>query len=124
MSLVDRHVHRRLDSWLLNKGITIRRRGLIKVTIGIPVGVAWFLIQQHLEHWSEWLKFIVPGFPGVLALIGTVELVGGLPISDLAKRWDTLRWWQRGILGMIVIAAFTTILFAAIYFFVVPKELR
>ena len=124
MSPVDRHVHGRIDSWLSSQGITVRKRGLIKIAIGIPVGVAWFLIQLQLEHLSEWLKFIVPGFPGVLALIGVVELVGGIPISDLAKRWDTLRWWQRGILGLLVIGAFTTILFAAIYFFIVPEHLR
>jgi hypothetical protein len=124
MSPAERHIHGRIDSWLARQGITVRKRGLVKIAIGIPVAVAWFLIQQRLEDLSEWLKFIVPGFPGVLVLIGIVELVGGIPVSDLARRWDTLRGWQRGILGMLVVAAFTAILFAAIYLFLVPETLR
>ena len=120
MTSVDRRVHGWLDLWLTNRHFSVRRRGLVKVVIGVPLGIAWFLFQQRVEAMSEWLRLAVPGFPGVLALIGLVELTSGMPISHLSKAWDGLRGWQRGVIGTLILAAFALLLFAGMYVFLVP----
>ena len=121
MSPVDRRVHGWMDSLVAGQELSVRKRGLIKLAVGIPLGVGWFLIQQRLEALNEWLKFLVPGFPGVLALIGLTELVSGIPIAHLSRRWEGLKGWQRGVLGTLILFAFAFILFSGMYLFLVRK---
>jgi hypothetical protein len=42
------------------------------------------------------------GIPGAFALAGLVQVISGVPFSELASRWDALQGWQRGILGTII----------------------
>jgi hypothetical protein len=104
-----------MDLWFSNQGMSVRKQGLFKLAVGIPLGVAWFLIQLRMESISEWLKFVIPGFPGVLALIGIIELVTGSPIGQLAHAWDTLKGWQRLVLGLLVAIAFSALIFGGVY---------
>ena len=121
MSPVDRRVHGWMDLWLSNRVSSVRKRGLIKLIVGVPLGVGWFLFQQRMEGLNEWLKFLAPGFPGVLALIGLVELTSGVPIAKLSNRWDGLKGWQRGLLGTLVLLAFAAVLFFGLLLFVIHK---
>jgi len=120
MSPADRLVHGRLEHWLIQRQISVRHRGLVKVIIGVPLGIGWFLFQQRIEVMSEWLRMAIPGFPGVLALIGLVELTSGIPISRISKAWDSLRGWQRGVIGTLILIAFAALLFAGMFLFLVP----
>jgi len=43
------------------------------------------------------------GIPGGFALAGLVQLVSGVPFSELAARWDSLAGWQRGVLGVAIV---------------------
>lgn len=49
--------------------------------------------------------------PVAYALIGLLEIISGVPFTDLAKNWDSISGWQRGVLGVIIVflvlAAFT-----------------
>ena len=119
MAPTDRVAHRLLHSWVSSKGLSVRQQGLIKIAVGVPLAVGWYLIQQHLESINELLKHLVPGFPGVLALIGIIELVSGSPISKFTSAWDSLRGWQRLVLGIIIIVLFFVLLWAVILFFLI-----
>ena len=119
MSPVDRRVHGWMSLWFSGRGLSVRSQGMIKVAVGIPLAVGWFLIQQKLESISEWLKFVVPGFPGVLAFIGIIELVTGLPISKLSGAWDSLKGWQRLVLGLLIVSAFFVLVFGGVYLWLV-----
>lgn len=47
-------------------------------------------------------KALLMAIPGVFALTGLVELVTASRLAELAKKWDSLKGWQRGILGTLV----------------------
>jgi uncharacterized membrane protein len=87
---------------------SIRRRGLWKMGIGLLVAAAWFAIVYYCTANTRW-RFYGPalGLPAVPFVIGCVELATGRTFADLSRRWDALRPWQRGLLGLaIVVAAF------------------
>lgn len=43
--------------------------------------------------------------PGAIAFCGLVEVISGVPFRDLARRWDSLKGWQRGVLGTLIALA-------------------
>jgi hypothetical protein len=45
------------------------------------------------------------GIPGAFAFAGLIQLVSGVPFSELSSRWDSLAGWQRGILGVAIVIA-------------------
>jgi hypothetical protein len=47
-------------------------------------------------------RALLMAIPAVVALTGLVELVTGSRFGELAKKWDSLKGWQRGILGTLV----------------------
>lgn len=114
-------VHAIAERYLDRKGYSVRQKGLIKILIGVPLAVIWFLLQQKVEQISEFLRLIVPGFPGVLALIGILELITGSPLSHTAAKWDSLKGWQRGIFGTMVALAFLALVMFIVYLFFIPK---
>ena len=115
MSPVDRRAHRVLAPLANRFGLSTRQAGALKMAIGVPIAVGWFALQQFLESTNEWLKFLVPGFPGVLALMGLVEFTSGIPISQLSQSWDSLRGWQRLVLGLLIAAMFTVLILLVLY---------
>lgn len=43
------------------------------------------------------------GIPGAVILVGLIELVAGLPFTQISSKWDSLRGWQRGVLGALIV---------------------
>jgi hypothetical protein len=43
------------------------------------------------------------GVPGAFALVGLLQLVSGVPFTELSSRWNSLAGWQRGILGVGIV---------------------
>ncbi len=41
--------------------------------------------------------------PGAWALMGLLEVVTGVPFTQVAQKWDELAGWQRGVLGVLVV---------------------
>jgi hypothetical protein len=85
----------------------VRMNGLIKFTVGIVGAVlVGFVIQwmnkagYQLTGWG----MIVFGVPGAIGAAGLIECVSGIPFTELSQRWDDLEGWQRGLLGMLVVA--------------------
>src|ERR1043166_3576386 len=46
---------------------------------------------------------IPAGIPFVYVCAGLVELITGRPFQELADAWMTLKGWQRGIIGTLIV---------------------
>jgi len=82
----------------------IRLKGLKLLAIGLLVTGAIIAIANYAFGEGNW-NFIGYGFaiPGAMALVGLIQLVGGVPFGELAAKWDSLAGWQRGILGTLLV---------------------
>ena len=52
-----------------------------------------------------------------MALVGLVQLVGGVPFAKIAADWDNLAGWQRGVLGTLVFVVAIGAIFGALVLF-------
>ena len=83
---------------------SVRRRGLIRFSFGLLVFVPIVLLVVFLsQHVSSVVIPIALTLPGVYALSGLVEFATGISFSELARRWDDLKGWQRGIFGTFIV---------------------
>ncbi len=84
-----------------------RRSGLLLLCCGTFLFVLLAIAGTMLATRGWHLQGYGIGIPGAIALVGLVQLVSGVPFGKLATQWDSLKGWQRGILGTaIVIGAF------------------
>ncbi|HSS51760.1 MAG TPA: hypothetical protein VLX28_22685 [Thermoanaerobaculia bacterium] len=88
----------------------IRVRGLIGLAVFGALGAAflWWL-QKERSGGREWTG---PGLAGGLlpAVYFATELLFGRSVPDLAKSWDALEGWQRGLIGtLLVIVLFSIV---------------
>jgi len=91
----------------------VRRRALKIIAFGLVAAAAWtgfvmLLAERGRQLWGPGL-----GVPAVPLLAGLVELVSGRTFEDLAQSWDELKGWQRGILGLVIVAIATTVIVVA-----------
>ena len=49
---------------------------------------------------------------------GLVQVVSGVPFSELSSRWDALQGWQRGVLGTLIFLGACGLIFLGIFIFV------
>ena len=95
-----------------------RKRALKKVAIGILgcVGIAALLIAIAFAGYMPGNPFmLIPaGIPFVYLCIGIVELLTGRPFQQLADAWMSLKGWQRGVIGtlIVLVAGFLIIIVA------------
>ena len=84
----------------------IRSIGFVKLAVGAVIfaGVASYFMRHGLRAGDNPFKMIIYAMPGCFALVGLVEFVSGMPISKVASGWDALAGWQRGVLGILVVA--------------------
>jgi hypothetical protein len=93
---------------------SVRRRGLIRFVaglagFGVMLAIGWGLNRAgHLINPHE---MMVVGLPGAYALAGLVEMLTGVAFSELSRRWDALRGWQRGIFGTFIVLMAGGVLF-------------
>jgi hypothetical protein len=87
----------------------IRVRALIGLAVFGALGAAflWWLQKEH-SHGREWTG---PGLAGGLlpAVYFATELIFGRSVPDLAKSWDNLQGWQRGLIGSALFVIFFAI---------------
>jgi hypothetical protein len=55
--------------------------------------------------------------PGAIDLAGLIEVVSGVPFTQLSSNWDNLKGWQRGILGLLIVVLAFAMIFAGILLF-------
>lgn len=100
---------------------SVRGRGTTKLFLGsIGVIAAWLLLQFIRSRGfipSSFFAMIPLAIPGVYALMGLLEIIAGVPFSQIATKWDALAGWQRGILGtFVVILAFGLLIVGMVLF--------
>lgn len=98
-----------------------RRRAWIKVGIGaIGFGAMlglFFLIGMMFGYAPvNPFKMIPLCIPFVYFCIGLIEVVSGRPYRQLAAAWMSLRGWQRGVIGTIIIIAALTLIMLGVAF--------
>ncbi|MEP6899512.1 MAG: hypothetical protein ABI870_13370 [Rhodanobacter sp.] len=74
--------------------------------------VGYLLNRAGWKH-VPWEVAIPAGF----ALSGAVQAITGVPFTQFAARWDALRGWQRGVLGIALILAVFSLFMAAVVTF-------
>jgi hypothetical protein len=88
----------------MNQGI--RKKGFLKFCIGslaaVAVGFFHYWLNTRGYEFSLW-GFIAFGLPGAYGAAGLLELITGIPFAQLAGKWDELKGWQRGIIGILVV---------------------
>jgi hypothetical protein len=56
--------------------------------------------------------------PFAIACIGFIELMTGAPYHRLAQSWMSLRGWQRGVLGALIIVGSLVVIVCLVRFVV------
>lgn len=52
----------------------------------------------------------------------TTELIFGRTVPDLSRSWDSLKGWQRGVIGIMVVVGIFSITMAIALAMVIPQE--
>lgn len=85
----------------------VRRQAVWQV---IACGIVAASALALLLTWQDDLGVLRRGFlllvavPSAWFLIQLVALITGVPFVTMAKQWDSLRGWQRLVLGLAIIA--------------------
>ena len=101
--------------------MNIRAKGLLQflgsgLVFGVVIG--WFMQQRAADP-----AFKLPGgifslllmmAPGGFALAGLMQLMTGVPFSDLSDRWNGLKGWQRGVIGLVTFLLGLALLFGGL----------
>ena len=85
---------------------SVRLSGLKKM-VGGAIGTALIALLLAWLLSSQDRAFISLGalLPAAVVLVGLIEVITGIEFTRISSAWDDLRGWQRGVLGLIVVAA-------------------
>ena len=91
----------------------IRRRAGVRLLISAAAGLPVVLFFMWLT--AHGYKIFGPGMgaPLLPVLVFSTEVITGREFGDLARRWDELKGWQRGVLGTAIVLCAGTILIMA-----------
>jgi hypothetical protein len=98
----------------------IRKRGFKRVILAgglFAVNVALLLWLGSKAHAVNF-PIVGMSLPLALTLIGGIELVTGAPFQRLANSWMSLRGWQRGVLGTLIVFASLAMILCVVTFVV------
>ena len=86
--------------------MSVRARGFILMLVGglFAAGVLYIVATKGMGNPMRG-SYALIGFavPCVPFLMGLVELLFGVPISQVSNKWDALQGWQRGVLGTLIV---------------------
>ena len=93
----------------------VRRKGAIKFVlfgpVAIGVGYLVYWVAATYGHSPHGEIAIVLALPGAFALVGLLEAASGVPFHAFSVRWNQLKGWQRGVLGLLVTSVAAAIVF-------------
>ena len=64
-------------------------------------------------------SIILLAMPGAYALTGLIEIITGVPFMEIARKWDDLAGWQRGVLGVIIVVLSFLLIFYGVVLFII-----
>lgn len=109
-----------MDTSTIDSGF--RKRAWVKVGTGV-IGFGamlglFFLIGRIFGYEFVFSPFrMIPlCIPFVYFCIGLIEVVSGRPYRQLAAAWMSLRGWQRGIIGTIIIVVSLAVILLGVAF--------
>lgn len=111
-----------LDDRLGAETASVRKRGLVRfltgagATAAVICLVSWLLPKVDAQLTPYGL--MSAAIPGGIGLTGLLESVTGIPYREWARRWDSLKGWQRGVLGTFIALAFFVLIGMGIVLFV------
>ncbi len=88
-----------------------RRKLLVSSWLLVIFPLVAYLIQT-LKEIRPLIQFLAVGGAVLCTpfFMHLLELITGVPFSELSNRWDSLKGWQRGVIGITVCAFLFTIL--------------
>ena len=101
-----------------------RLRGALKLASGSAAFalVLWGVAKREMIGERQvFFRLIAMATPGSIALVGLIELTTGIPFTKLASAWNSLKWWQRLLLGLLIVTSFFALIFGGIYLWLVPS---
>ncbi|ALV04518.1 hypothetical protein [Roseateles depolymerans] len=81
----------------------IRKAGLKQLVTAGVIAVLIEALMLWLKDHGRSIVGIGWAIPAAFALTGLIQLVSGVPFLELSARWDSLKGWQRGILGTLIV---------------------
>jgi hypothetical protein len=82
----------------------IRKRAAIALPLtAIPFVGCFFLFDFLKEHFTGPGVLVLPAVLALPLMLFTLELTTGLPFMALATKWDQLKGWQRGVIGVTLV---------------------
>ena len=100
--------------------MSIRMAGAKKIALGgVGACLAWGLVAliRSQGYTPTGFAMIPLALPGAWALTGLLEVVTGVEFGRIAQKWDELAGWQRGVLGLLVVALAFAVLMGAMILF-------
>ena len=86
--------------------LSTRQKGILKLLIGGLAGItAGYVLQIMQESGTTVNMFylIAIAAPAAWGLGGLLELILNRPFSEMETWWNSLKGWQRGALGLLVV---------------------
>jgi hypothetical protein len=94
--------------------MNVRRSGLAlfvgALACGLLLAIAAY--KYDLLRWK--LVLLAVAVPVALSFAGLAQVIAGVPFSQLASKWNALTGWQRGVLGLVLVAVFCVVLFSGV----------
>ena len=86
-----------------------RKRGLKLLLVGAAAtGALFYVALDLLPRFGYQFTprgLMIAGIPSAIGLVGLLEFATGIPFQDWVRRWDSLKGWQRGIIGTLIALA-------------------
>ncbi|RQP25209.1 hypothetical protein [Piscinibacter terrae] len=90
---------------------SVRAQGLKTLCMGAAMSAGFGAFAYLLKIHNQSILGIGWAVPGGIALSGLVQLVSGVPFSELSTKWDQLQGWQRGVLGTLIFLVSCVVIF-------------
>ena len=108
---------------MVEEGGLVRRQAFKRMLFtvwALPLIAVVFYLDKYFHDLHHLLKYVLIGVAITCApfLKDLLELLTGVRFATLARNWDSLKGWQRGVIGLGVIIG-VLLLFAIVVILIV-----